>query len=82
MQKLPIFFEGNRVSRVYTGGKLFSELFGCECEAGFFPEEWIASAVEAVNSAPKKEREGVSRTLEGRYFDELIEEIRLFKENT
>ena len=26
--KNPIFFEKNRVFRVYTGGKLFSEFFG------------------------------------------------------
>jgi hypothetical protein len=68
---LPIFFEENRVFRVYTGGKLFSDLFGKPSEDGYFPEEWIASGVEAVNREPKKEREGVSRTREGRYFDEL-----------
>ena len=73
----PVFFEKNRVSRVYTGGKLFDSLFGDGSEDGFFPEEWIASAVEAVNREPKREREGVSRVLPGgEYFDELIERDR------
>lgn len=45
----PIFFERNRVFRVYTGGKLFSEFFGDEPIDNNFPEEWICSAVPALN---------------------------------
>lgn len=69
----PIFFERNRVFRVYTGGKLFADFFGDEAKDGFFPEEWIASAVRAINKNPTSEKEGVSR-LRGTdtYFDELL----------
>ncbi len=71
----PIFFNKNRVSRVYKGGKLFSDFFNDDSNDGFFPEEWIASAVEAVNAEPKCEREGVSRVSgSGRFFDEVIRE--------
>ena len=45
----PVFFERNRVSRVYTGGKLFHGFFGDAEEDGFRPEEWIASSVRALN---------------------------------
>ena len=72
MQK-PIFFERNRVRRVYTGGKLFSELFGDAAEDGFFPEEWIASAVRAINQGSTDPYEGISREEEtGEYFDALL----------
>ena len=37
----PIFFERNRVARIYTGGKLFSGFFGDEPVDGFLPEEWV-----------------------------------------
>lgn len=71
----PIFFERNRVGRVYTGGKLFAGFFGDEPEDGFLPEEWIASCVKAVNRVIKTPKDGVSR-LEGsgRYFDEVLAE--------
>ena len=35
----PIFFEQNRVYRVYTGGKLFAGFFGDSSEDSFYPEE-------------------------------------------
>jgi len=70
----PIFFERNRVGRVYTGGKLFSGFFGDEPVDGFLPEEWIASAVKAINKEPVSEKEGVSKVLDSDiYFDELLE---------
>ncbi len=55
----PIFFERNRVGRVYKGGMLFSEFFGDKPEDGFMPEEWIASDVKAINKTRvrKKEKE-------------------------
>ena len=69
----PVFFEKNRVGRVYTGGKLFSSFFSDDSTDGFFPEEWIASAIEANNKEKVREREGVSRVLgSGEYFDELL----------
>ncbi len=57
----PIFFEKNRVFRVYTGGKLFSEFFGDNSEDGFYPEEWVASSVKALNEGSTDEYEGVSK---------------------
>ena len=36
----PIFFESNRVFRVYTGGKLIGQFTGVASEDGFYPEEW------------------------------------------
>lgn len=45
----PIFFEKNRVFRVYTGGKLFADFFGDDSTDGNYPEEWVASSVHALN---------------------------------
>ena len=74
----PIFFKSNRVSRVYTGGKLFSEFFGDSSEDGRFPEEWVASYVKAMNGEGTKEKDGVSLIVEngaeGQYFDDFIKE--------
>ena len=71
----PVFFERNRVRRVYTGGKLFHGFFGDECIDNFFPEEWIASAVKAVNKDPIHGKEGISRIVGSEmYFDELLRE--------
>ncbi len=70
----PIFFERNRVGRVYTGGMLFSSFFGDEPEDSFMPEEWVASSVVALNKEMKHEKEGVSRVKDSDiYFDELLE---------
>lgn len=57
----PIFFERNRVGRIYTGGKLFSSFFGDEPKDGFLPEEWVCSSVEALNEGSTVENEGLSR---------------------
>ena len=71
----PVFFERNKVGRVYLGGKLFEGFFGDSAEDGFFPEEWIASSVEALNREKVREREGVSRIAgTGQYFDEYLKE--------
>ena len=45
----PIFFEQNRVFRVYKGGKLFADFFSDDSEDGNYPEEWIVSSVHALN---------------------------------
>jgi mannose-6-phosphate isomerase len=69
----PIFFEKNRVGRVYTGGALFADFLGDGSTDGFFPEEWIASSVKALNKVMASPKEGVSRVLgEEIYLDELI----------
>ena len=73
----PIFFEKNRVYRVYKGGALFSEFFQDGSPDSNFPEEWIASCVSALNKEASCEREGVSRVkYSGEYFDELLEKNR------
>ncbi|MBQ8340866.1 MAG: class I mannose-6-phosphate isomerase [Clostridia bacterium] len=69
----PVFFERNRVGRVYTGGKLFHGFFGDEPKDGFLPEEWIASSVKALNKEMASEKEGVSKVAGSNlYFDELL----------
>ena len=74
MIKEPIFFERNRVGRVYTGGKLFSGFFGDDPVDGYEPEEWIASGVRAINKDSKSPKEGVSKVKDSDiYFDELLE---------
>lgn len=69
----PIFFERNRVGRVYVGGKLFGDFFGDGSVDGLLPEEWIASTVRALNKGGTDPKEGVSR-VRGTdvYFDELL----------
>lgn len=70
----PIFFERNRVRRIYTGGKLFGDFFGDEPTDGYFPEEWIASQVKAMNKVKADKHEGVSKIKNSdMYFDELLE---------
>jgi mannose-6-phosphate isomerase len=55
----PIFFEKNRVSRVYKGGKLLGGFFSDGSTDGEYPEEWIASTVEA-RKGKAKPNEGLS----------------------
>ncbi len=70
----PIFFERNRVFRIYQGGALFHPLFGDPAADNNHPEEWIASSVKALNKIPEGEHEGVSRVAgTDVYLDELIE---------
>ena len=57
----PIFFEKNRVFRVYTGGKLFADFFGDDSTDGNYPEEWVASSVHALNEGSTDEHEGISQ---------------------
>ena len=57
--------EENRVWRLYRGGKLLDELHDRAGEDGSFPEDWLASVVEAINpprdNAPA--HEGLSRAV-------------------
>lgn len=57
----PLFFERNRVFRVYEGGKLFHDFFGDEAVDGNLPEEWIASKVKALNKTISHPGEGLSK---------------------
>ena len=70
----PIFFEKNRVFRVYLGGKLFSDFFGDDSEDCFYPEEWVCSSTKALNEGSTDEFEGVSK-VKGTdiYFNQLLE---------
>jgi len=71
--------EENRVWRLYRGGKLLDELHGREGADGSFPEDWLASVVEAINpprdDAPA--HEGLSRAVlacgETAYLRDLID---------
>ncbi len=56
----PVFFERNRVFRVYRGGLLFHDFFGDPAEDGSSPEEWVASTVRTLSKKPKSELEGIS----------------------
>lgn len=58
--KKPVFFEQNRVRRVYTGGYLFGAFMGGESEDTNYPEEWVASSVCAINDNSTDPGEGLS----------------------
>ncbi len=55
----------NRVWRLYLGGKLLDELHGRDGADGYFPEDWLASVVKAINPERpgKPEQEGLSEAL-------------------
>ena len=73
----PVFFNRNRVYRVYLGGKLFHGFLGDKDEDGFYPEEWVASTVHAMNANSAGPLEGIS-IVEGTEipFTQLLEEHR------
>lgn len=68
----PIFFNRNRVRRIYTGGKLFSEFFGDNSKDGFYPEEWVCSSTAALNEGGTDPKEGISLTEDNEYFDDIL----------
>ena len=61
----PLKMLENRVWRIYLGGLLLDELRGQKGQDGYFPEDWLASVVQANN--PEREdrprREGLSKVL-------------------
>ena len=74
----PIFFKRNRVFRIYTGGMPYKAFFNDvngydDGTDGYFPEEWVASTVMAINEKTFGERDGVS-VVENTdlFFDELL----------
>lgn len=78
--KEPIFFERNRVYRIYLGGKPYKDIFGGNYDDGSdnnFPEEWVASKVKAKNPVYFGERDGVS-VVKGTkiFFDDLLKEYK------
>lgn len=74
----PVFFEKNRVFRVYTGGKLFADFFGDASTDGNYPEEWVASSVHALNEGSTDPYEGISK-IEGEelYLSDALEKYRV-----
>ena len=70
----PLFFKRNRVFRVYLGGELYRDFLGDTDGDGFYPEEWIASSVRALNEGHTDPLEGISLTEdEGIPFNQLLE---------
>lgn len=74
----PIFFERNRVYRIYQGGAPYQAFFADENgyddgTDNMFPEEWVASKVKAINPCYFGERDGVS-VVKGTniFFDDLL----------
>ncbi|MBE5750647.1 MAG: mannose-6-phosphate isomerase [Clostridiales bacterium] len=78
--KEPIFFERNRVYRIYKGGMPYKELFNDGVDDGtdnMFPEEWIASKVKAINPKYFGERDGVSKIKDTDiFFDDLLNDYK------
>ena len=71
----PVFFERNRVFRVYLGGALFQDFLGDTDGDGFYPEEWVASSVRALNAGHTDPLEGISLTEGSKIpFNQLLEE--------
>lgn len=71
----PVFFRRNRVFRVYLGGKLFHDFLGDPPVDNNYPEEWICSAVRAINPGHTDPLEGISlREEDGKPFHELLAE--------
>lgn len=73
----PIFFEKNRVFRVYKGGKLFADFFSDNSEDGNYPEEWVVSSVHALNEGSTDEYEGISKIKgEELYLSDALEKYK------
>ncbi len=72
----PLFFFKNRVYRVYKGGKLLGKFLNDDSKDSFYPEEWIASAVKAIDIDSKDKKAGVSVIKDtNQYLDDLIKEF-------
>lgn len=74
---LPLKMQANRVWRIYLGGKLLDEFCGAEQGVdSSYPEDWLASLVQANNMPRegKPEREGLSRTEDGRFLCDVLSE--------
>lgn len=68
-------FKENRVRRAYIGGARIDQFLGKQDAAdGRYPEQWLASAVEAFNPDMPKQGEGISVTEDGKNFRDLLSE--------
>ena len=64
-----------RVYRAYYGGKNIDLWQNTENpEISRFPEDWLASVTEAFNPDRKVENEGLSKTTDGEFLKDIIEE--------
>ena len=72
-----IKFKENRVRRAYYGGKRIDRFYGKVGEGGRYPEEWLASTVEAFNPDMPKEGEGLSVTNDGTVFRDLLKKKQI-----
>lgn len=64
-----------RVYRAYYGGKNLDALEKKDnCETTRFPEDWLASVTMAFNPDRVVENEGLSKTEDGRYLRDIINE--------
>lgn len=69
----PVLFKDNRVWRAYLGGCGISRLKGTgESADTHFPEDWIASCVEAHNAQYRKPGHGLSSLADGTLFPEYL----------
>ncbi len=67
-------FRENRVRRAYFGGSRIDRFSGKEvCEDSRYPEEWIASSVEAFNPDCPRAGEGLSVCADGTLFRDVLE---------
>lgn len=74
----PLFFERNRVYRIYLGGEGYRNLLGDTTGDNMFPEEWIASSVKAINPRYFGIRDGVSVIENTNIFlDDLLNDERI-----
>ncbi|MDF2926907.1 MAG: RmlC-like protein [Paenibacillaceae bacterium] len=65
----------NRVWRTYHGGERIDRLQGLPCSGnGHFPEEWVASVVEACNPGREQQGEGLSCSEDGQWLKLLIDQ--------
>lgn len=76
----PLFFERNRVYRIYLGGKPYKDIFNDGYDDGtdnMFPEEWVASKVKAINPRYFGKRDGVA-VIKGTelFFDDLLNDYK------
>ena len=78
----PVFFERNRVFRIYLGGKGYHKLLGDPNTNNLFPEEWICSKVKAINPKYFTKRDGVS-IIKGTniYLDDLLKNDKRIEGN-
>ena len=78
----PIFFNRNRVFRIYLGGKGYYKFLGDPNKNNFFPEEWLCSKVKAINPKYFGPRDGVS-VVEGTniYLDDLLKNDKRIEGN-